>query len=136
MQESEFICYDGSCDGTSHRSITVDSKSGQVAFYNCHWPNRFFAWGPDDFYECRVEDVEVARLGTDSLGQLFLRTPNGRCTLSSSWTGFDELRRRIETTGKKSVVADRRFDQRWVIPIVLLVIGLGVAGLIYFLIGD
>jgi hypothetical protein len=81
------------------RRVEVDPAAGQVVFYRCHYPQKFFAWGPDQEYRCPLADLRGAyRNQRLSLGSVLeVVTPAGWAILPESAAGFTELRTALLT---------------------------------------
>ena len=76
------------------RAVGVEPATRVVTFYRCHFPQRFFSWGPDQEFRCRVDQVRgVCWTQIRGLGRtLEIVTPSGRAWLPERADGFEPVR--------------------------------------------
>lgn len=85
--------------GSSYwRRVAIDPDAATVTFDNCHFPRRFFSWGMDPDYTCRISELRGVCWNTEGCGNRWRRepvlevvTPAGRAVLPKASTGFDAV---------------------------------------------
>lgn len=80
------------------RWVVIDPDAATVSFGNCHFPKRFFAWGTDAEYTCRISELRGVCWNMGGTGTRWRReptlevvTPAGRAMLPKAATGFDAV---------------------------------------------
>lgn len=109
------IAADYGAVGSAHsRRVTVDPDLGTVTFDNCHFPNRFFSWGMDPEYTCRISEIRGVCWNMGGCGTRWRKepvlevvTPAGRAVLPKASVGFDA----VHTALIEGIPADVRL--RW-----------------------
>lgn len=88
----------GAAGSPSCRRVAIDPDAATVTFDNCHFPNRFFSWGMDPEYTCRISDLRGVCWNMEGCGRLWRRepvlevvTPAGRAILPKASAGFDAV---------------------------------------------
>lgn len=88
----------GAAGSPSWRRVAIYPDAATVTFDNCHFPNRFFSWGMDPKYTCRISDLRGVCWNMEGCGRLWRRepvlevvTPAGRAILPKASAGFDAV---------------------------------------------
>ena len=85
--------------GSSYwRRVALDPDAATVTFDNCHFPNRFFSWGTDPEYTCRISELRGVCWNMGGCGTRWRKepvlevvTPAGRAVLPKASAGFDAV---------------------------------------------
>lgn len=88
----------GAAGSSYWRRVAIDPDAATVTFDNCHFPSRFFAWGVDPKYTCRLSELRGVCWNMEGCGHLWRRepvlevvTPAGRAILPKASAGFDAV---------------------------------------------
>lgn len=80
------------------RWVVIDPEAATVSFGNCHFPKRFFAWGTDAEYTCRIAELRGVCWNMGGTGSRWRKepilevvTPAGRAMLPKASAGFDAV---------------------------------------------
>jgi len=88
----------GAAGSSYWRRVVVNPDAASVAFHNCHFRNRFFSWGTDLEYTCRISDLRGVCWNMGGSGVRWRKepvlevvTPAGRAILPKTSAGFDAV---------------------------------------------
>lgn len=88
----------GTAGSSDWRRVAIDPDAATVTFDNCHFPNRFFSWGTDPEYTCRIAELRGMGWNMGYSGTLWRKepllevvTPTGRAILPKKSAGFDAV---------------------------------------------
>lgn len=80
------------------RRVAIDPDAATVTFDNCHFPLRFFSWGTDSEYTCRISELRGVCWNMGGSGTRWRKepvlevvTPAGRAILPKASAGFDAV---------------------------------------------
>lgn len=84
--------------GSLHWRRVVIDPDAAVTFDNCHFPKRFFSWGMDPAYTCRISELRGVCWNMGDSGTRWRKepvlevvTPAGRAILPKAAVGFEAV---------------------------------------------
>jgi hypothetical protein len=98
-EEHSVITAEYGAVGSSYwRRVAIDPDAATISFDNCHFPNRFFSWGTDPGYTCRISELRGVCWNMGGSGARWRKepvlevvTPAGRAVLPKAAAGFDAV---------------------------------------------